>query len=200
MMLTRKYLYDAGEVSDAYVAPTVAQPNNFGATAPSVVNIVNVAIAPALPTAGDVTPDIQFATATDPESVAQFGAQETPVVITLLATIEDAEILADFYIRDVPAYWFSNLRVMIADLSDANKTLIAGLEIGDQIAVIKTFPAPASPTSITQKLFVEGIDHDISIDEGHYVTIHAGPAEIYRRFTLDSATLGLLDDVTLGLG
>lgn len=200
MTLLRKYIYDAGEVSDAYVAPTVSQPNDLSGTTSSVVNIVNIAIAPPLPTADDVTPDIQYASASDPESIAQFGAQETPVIITLLATIEDAEILADFYIRDVPAYWFSKFRIMLAKLTDPQKALIAQLEIGDQITVIKTFPAPASPTSVIQKLFVEGIEHDISIDEGHYVTIHAGPAEIYRVFTLDSATLGLLDDVTLGLG
>ena len=131
--------------------------NYFQETSQSVVNTVNVAIVPAAPTTLDPTPQTTYATATDEDSVETFGVQETPIVITLLATIEDAGALAQYLIRSVPAYWFSNLAVSLNTLSEANKNIVANLEIGQQIAVTKTFPAGVVPQTVTEYLFVEGL-------------------------------------------
>lgn len=157
--------------------------NYFQETSQSVVNIVNVAIAPAAPTALDPTPTTTYATATDETSVDTFGTQETPIVITLLATIEDAGALAEYLIRGVPAYWFSNLAISLNTLSDANKNIVANLEIGQQIAVTKTFPAGVVPQTVTEYLFVEGISHSITV-ESHVVTIYTGPASTYLQWLL----------------
>jgi hypothetical protein len=161
--------------------------NYFQETSQSVVNIVNVAIAPAAPTALDPTPTTTYATATDETSVDTFGTQETPIVITLLATIEDAGALAEYLIRGVPAYWFSNLAISLNTLSDANKNIVANLEIGQQIAVTKTFPAGVVPQTVTEYLFVEGISHSITV-ESHVVTIYTGPATTYLQWVLGNYT------------
>jgi hypothetical protein len=128
--------------------------------------------------------------------VETFGVSETPIVITLLATIEDAGALAYYLLRAVPAFWFSNLAVSLNTLSDANKTLIANLEIGQQIAVTKSFPAGVVPSTVTQYLYVEGISHEITV-ESHVVTIYTGPGTIYFPFILDTSTL---NNSTYGLG
>jgi hypothetical protein len=161
--------------------------NYFQETSQSVVNVVNVAIAPAAPTALDPTPTTTYATATDENSVDTFGTQETPIVITLLATIEDAGALAEYLIRGVPAYWFSNLAISLNTLSDANKDIVANLEIGQQIAVTKTFPAGVVPQTVTEYLFVEGISHSITV-ESHVVTIYTGPASLYLQWVLGNYT------------
>jgi hypothetical protein len=161
--------------------------NYFQETSQSVVNVVNVAIAPAAPTALDPTPTTTYATATDENSVDTFGVQETPIVITLLATIEDAGALAEYLIRAVPAYWFSNLAISLNTLSDANKNIVANLEIGQQIAVTKTFPAGVVPQTVTEYLFVEGISHSITV-ESHVVTIYTGPASTYLQWVLGNYT------------
>jgi hypothetical protein len=161
--------------------------NYFQETSQSVVNVVNVAIAPAAPTALDPTPTTTYATATDENSVDTFGTQETPIVITLLATIEDAGALAEYLIRAVPAYWFSNLAISLNTLSDANKDIVANLEIGQQIAVTKTFPAGVVPQTVTEYLFVEGISHNITV-ESHVVTIYTGPASTYLQWVLGNYT------------
>jgi hypothetical protein len=161
--------------------------NYFQETSQSVVNVVNVAIAPAAPTALDPTPTTTYATATDETSVDTFGTQETPIVITLLATIEDAGALAEYLIRAVPAYWFSNLAISLNTLSDANKNIVANLEIGQQIAVTKTFPAGVVPQTVTEYLFVEGISHSITV-ESHVVTIYTGPASTYLQWVLGNYT------------
>ena len=113
---------------DSFATSNSVNRNYFMETSQSVVNTVNVAIAPAAPTALDPTPETTYATATDDNSVDTFGVQETPIVSTLLATIADAGALAQYLIRSVPAYWFSNLSISLNTLSDANKNIVANLE------------------------------------------------------------------------
>jgi hypothetical protein len=172
---------------DSYATSNSVNRNYFQETSQSVVNTVNVAIAPAAPTALDPTPQTTYATATDDNSVDTFGVQETPIVITLLATIADAGALAQYLIRSVPAYWFSNLAISLNTLSDANKNIVANLEIGQQIAVTKTFPAGVVPQTVTEYLFVEGISHNITV-ESHVVTIYTGPASTYLQWVLGNYT------------
>lgn len=172
---------------DSYATSNSVNRNYFMETSQSVVNTVNVAIAPAAPTALDPTPQTTYATATDDNSVDTFGVQETPIVITLLATIADAGALAQYLIRSVPAYWFSNLSISLNTLSDANKNIVANLEIGQQIAVTKTFPAGVVPQTVTEYLFVEGISHNITV-ESHVVTIYTGPASTYLQWVLGNYT------------
>jgi hypothetical protein len=182
-------------LADSTATSNSVNRNYFQETSQSVVNTVNVAIAPAAPTALDPTPTTTYATATDEDSVETFGIQETPIVITLLATIADAGALAQYLIRSVPAYWFSNLAISLNTLSDANKNIVANLEIGQQIAVTKTFPAGVVPATVTEYLFVEGISHTITV-ESHVVTIYTGPATTYLQFILNTSTL---NDSTYGL-
>jgi hypothetical protein len=183
-------------LADATATSNSVNRNYFQETTQSVVNTVNVAIAPSYPTTLDPTPTTTYATATDDASVATFGVSETPIVITLLATIEDAGQLAYYLLRPVPAFWFSNLEVSLNTLSDANKNLIANLEIGQQIAVTKSFPAGVVPSVVTEYLFIEGIGHRITVDN-HIVTIYTGPGTIFSQFILDTSTL---NDSTYGLG
>jgi hypothetical protein len=183
-------------LADATATSNSVNRNYFQETTQSVVNTVNVAITPAFPTTLDLTPTTTYATATDDISVETFGVSETPIVITLLATIEDAGALAFYLLRAVPAFWFSNLAVSLNTLSDANKSLIANLEIGQQIAITKSFPAGVVPSTVTQYLYVEGISHQITV-ESHVVTIYTGPGTIYFPFILNTSKL---NDSTYGLG
>lgn len=170
-------------LADSTATSNSVNRNYFQETSQSVVNVVNVAIAPPAPTALNPTPDTTYATATDGDSVETFGVQETPIVITLLATIEDAGALAEYLIRSVPAFWFSNLAISLNTLSEANKNIVANLEIGQQIAVTKTFPAGVVPQQVTEYLFVEGISHRVT-PETHVVTIYTGPATTYLQWLL----------------
>jgi hypothetical protein len=61
------------------------------------------------------------------------------------------------------------------------------LEIGQQIAVTKTFPAGVVPQTVTEYLFVEGISHNITV-ESHVVTIYTGPASTYLQWVLGNYT------------
>jgi hypothetical protein len=184
------------ELADYFAKENAARPNDFSVSSQSVVNTVNVAIAPPLPTAENLQPTIEYAQAVATESVAEFGTQETPLVVTLLETLDDAGDLAGFLIRPVPAFWFSGIQIIMNGLTDAQRTTIGNLDIGSQISVTKTFPAPSTPSTVTQLMTLEGISHDISPDR-HIVTLYPNPARIYTNFILDTDEL---NDDTKGLG
>jgi hypothetical protein len=150
------------ELLDYFAKENAARPNDFSVSSQSVVNTVNVAIAPPIPTAENLQPTIEYAQAVAAESVAEFGVQETPLVVTLLETLDDAGDLAGYLIRKVPAFWFGNIQIIMNGLTDAQRTIIGNLDIGSQISVTKSFPAPSTPSSITQIMALEGISHDIT--------------------------------------
>jgi hypothetical protein len=184
-----------GEYADSVVAPSYQRPQEFTPTNPSIVNTVNVAIAPPAPTVDNLQTTIEYAQAIAAESVADFGVQETPVVVTLLETLDDAGDLAGYLIRPVPAFWFGNIQIIMNGLNDTQRTIIGNLDIGSQVSVTKTFPAPSTPASVTQIMALEGISHDITSDR-HIVTLYTNPSRIYTYFILDTDEL---DDDTKAL-
>jgi hypothetical protein len=183
------------ELLDYFAKENAARANDFSVSSQSVVNTVNVAIAPPIPTAENLQPTIEYAQAVAAESVAEFGVQETPLVVTLLETLDDAGDLAGYLIRKVPAFWFGNIQIIMNGLTDAQRTIIGNLDIGSQVSVTKTFPAPSSPSSVTQIMALEGMSHDITPDR-HIVTLYTNPARIYTYFILDTDEL---DDDTKAL-
>jgi len=183
------------ELLDFFAKENAARPNDFSVTSQSVVNTVNVAIAPPIPTADNLQPTIEYAQAIAAESVAEFGTQETPLVITLLETLDDAGDLAGYLIRKVPAFWFSGIQIIMNGLTDAQRTTIGNLDIGSQVSVTKTFPN-STPSTVTQIMALEGISHDITPDR-HIVTLYPNPSRVYTNFIVDTDEL---NDDTKGLG
>jgi hypothetical protein len=179
-------LPNTGNIGDSVAAPSVQRPNEFTPTNPSVVNVVNVAIAPAAPTTSSLNTTIQYAQAVADASVADFGVQSTPVVVTLLETLDDAGDLASYLIRPVPAFWFGNIQVIMNGLTDVQRTTIGSLDIGSQVSVTKSFPN-SIPSTVTQLMALEGISHDITPDR-HIVTLYTNPARIYTYFIVGGYT------------
>jgi hypothetical protein len=177
----------AAILADFYAASNDQRPNDFTPTNPSVVNTVNVAIAPPIPTTSNLQPTIEYAQAVVAASVADFGVQETPLVVTLLETLDDAGDLAGYLTRPVPAFWFGNIQVIMNGLTDAQRTIVSSLDIGSQLSVTKSFPN-STPSTVTQIMALEGISHDITPDR-HIVTLYPNPSRIYTYFILDSDEL-----------
>ena len=186
----------AAILADFYGKSNDQRPNDFFQTTSSVVNTVNVAIAPPLPTVGNLQPTIDFATAIVTDSVAKNGSQETGLVVTILETLDDAGELAVFIAgQKEPAVWFGNIQVIMNGLTDAQRTTINSLDIGSQLSVTKSFPN-STPSTVTQIMALEGISHDITPDR-HIVTLYPNPSRIYTYFILDTDEL---DDDTKALG
>jgi hypothetical protein len=141
------------------------------------------------------TPSFQLTaiTATESASIADFGRQSNQIV-TILAEAPFAVDLAEYLIRPLPEYWFSSIEVLLNGVPDGVRGSVAELEIGDQIRVSKRFPKVADP--VVQELFVEGVEHEITVDR-HTVRLYCSPAALYELFLLDTSEL---DDPAFGLG
>jgi len=186
----------AAILADFYAASNDQRSNDFSSGSQSLLNVVNVAIAPPLPTVDNLQPTIDFATATVNASVAESGPSESNIVVTILETLDDAGDLAGYVaLQRQPAVWFGNIQVIMNGLTDAQRTTISNLDIGSQVSVTKSFPN-STPSTVTQLMALEGISHDITPDR-HIVTLYPNPARIYTYFILDTDKL---DDVTKGLG
>jgi ABC-type taurine transport system substrate-binding protein len=173
-------LFGAGTLADAYAAPSTQRPNDITSINSSVINVATVAIAPALPTAGDLNTTIRAAQSRSEDSIRLNGQQDTGIYVSLLETLDDAGDLSSFMIRPNPLFWFGNIQIIMNGLTDAQRTTITNLDIGSQISVTKTFPK-STPSTVTQLMALEGISHDISPDR-HIVTLYTNPARIYTYF------------------
>jgi hypothetical protein len=152
-----------------------------------------VALPPPLPTTLNPNPSVDAVRADNAESVNVYGSQSSPVIMTLLSSVEAAQTLAAYLGRAQPVYWYSQIRIVLNGLADAIQDTIANLEIGDQMRVSKRFTGVAAP--VVQDLYVEGIEHEIR-PSGHTVVLHTSPATLWTDFILDTSDL---DDVAYGL-
>lgn len=132
---------------------------------------------------------------TDSDSQAQYGTQAGRLLVTILEDTSQAQSLAEYLQLPAPVYWFSGIQVPMGALTEAQRDLVAVLDIGDHIIVSKRFPNVAAP--VVQQLCVEGIDHTINPRDGHIVTLYTSPTVLFALFQLDISDL---DNSAYGLG
>jgi hypothetical protein len=175
--------------------------SSFAAAAPlnqGVVNSVSVVVADS--SASTAFINLTGVTAQSSSSITTFGETSAKLVTILdnstnTATGQSfATDLATYLVRDLPQYWFSNIEISMNGISEAQRDVVAVLEIGDQIRVSKRFPNVVNP--VVEDLFVEGIDHKIS-PSNHTIVLQCSPADLYTEFILDTDEL---DDELVGLG
>ena len=183
------------ELLDFFAKENSARSNDFSSGSQSLLNVVNVAIAPPIPTVDNLQPTIDYAQATVRDSVAESGRSESGIVVTLLETLDDAGDLAGYVaLQRQPAVWFGSIQIIMNSLTDAQRTTISNLDIGSQVSVTKSFPN-STPSTVTQLMALEGMTHDITPDR-HIVTLYPNPMRIYTYFILDTDEL---DDDTKAL-
>ena len=86
-----------------------------------------------------------------------------------------------------PVVRFSEMDVLLGALTTAQQQTMAGLEIGDILAVSKTFSV-GTPATVTQNVVVESIRHSIN-PQRHTVTIGLGQVQLVIPFILDTSAL-----------
>jgi hypothetical protein len=76
-------------------------------------------------------------------------------------------------------------------LTTGQKNGVADVEIGETIAVTRTFTT-GSPLTVTEELTVEGISHRIDL-RGETVTFYTAPTTIVYALLLDDSLRGRMD-------
>jgi hypothetical protein len=84
-------------------------------------------------------------------------------------------------------------------MTNAQRDAVAVLDIGDTIAIEKTFAPGTNPPALAQDLSIEGIEHTININNGHTVTYYTSPVIVVYELILDDPTFGIISaDNALG--
>jgi hypothetical protein len=124
---------------------------------------------------------------------ASSNIRTLPLTGLLFDTDLKSQNLADFLLNlyETPQTRVDGLTVILEALSEAERETVLELDLGDAITILWTPQGTMSST--TQTVVIEGIDHATSVDGVHAVMLRLSQRAQADVFTLDSATLGVLD-------
>jgi hypothetical protein len=134
-------------------------------------------------------------TATNAGSIAEYFIQTTSILNSLLHDAPEIQDAALYLLKPLPEPRFTSVATKFLMLTDTEKDTLATIEIGDTIAIEKTFPSGAGTTQLTQDLSVEGIEHNLDFATGHRVMYFTAGTTVLYDLILDDLLYGTLDTV-----
>jgi hypothetical protein len=134
-------------------------------------------------------------TATNAGSIAEYFIQTTSILNSLLHDASEIQDAALYLLKPLPEPRFTSVATKFLMLTDTEKDTLATIEIGDTIAIEKTFPSGAGTTQLTQDLSVEGIEHNLDFATGHRVMYFTAGTTVLYDLILDDLLYGTLDTV-----
>lgn len=147
--------------------------------AETVLNRVAVQIA------GGTASSVASGTASQAEyGIKNFSLTDVPLVDDAAGSALAASILAKY---ENPEVRFDEVSILVNPLSDAQTTVLAGVEIGDVLTVTKTF-LTGSPLSVTKDVVVEGIQHVVT-PVRHDIRLRLGQITVLQPFVLNTSAL-----------
>lgn len=153
--------------------------------------------------ADQVVNRVSVATKDHPHIVAEDLASQAKYFIqsqtyeTILSSEAQALTLAEYLLVGEPEAIFTNVSVSFPRLSDAERDAAALVEIGDTIDVEKQIQTTTGPISFAQELSVEGIEHSLTLFDGHSITYYTTPTVVVYELILDSVQYGTLDGLNV---
>jgi len=153
---------------------------SFGAD--KVVNLVYVS-----------TLNNKSGTASDAGSQAEYFIQSIAITGSILDTDTAAQDLADYLLSPQPEATFTAVEVAFAQLTDAQRDVVATIDVGNTISIQKQFINGDTLSSISQELAVEGVEHFIDTAGGHVARFYTSPTTIVYQLILDDPVYGVLD-------
>jgi hypothetical protein len=140
--------------------------------------------------AGATTPEV----AEDLASQATYFIQTNSISDALVHNNTAALDLANYLLVGEPEPRYTNVSTAFLMLTDAQRDTVAVLEIGDTISIEKSFDTGNTTTQLAQELAIEGIQHQISLSDGHRITLFTSPTTLVFELILDDAVYGTLDE------
>ena len=147
-------------------------------------NVVNYA---AVQRAGAPAPEV----AEDLSSQATYFIQSENINDSLLSTDGAALELAEYLLDGSPAPRFTALTTNFALLTNPERDAAATVDIGQTIQVQKTLIG--TPSSLTEELSIEGIEHNITVFNGHTITYFTAPTDLVYLLILGDPEFGRMD-------
>lgn len=171
----------SGSVADFHDDGTNFKFNGVGISfeADQVVNRATVTIA------GSNNPQ----TADDAASQATYFVQAVNISESLLHNDAAALELAEYLLVPEPEPRYTSVETQFNMLTTAQKETLAIIEIGDTITIEKTIAG----TELAQELAIEGIEHYLSFDAGHSITLFTSPTTVVYEVILNDLIYGIID-------
>jgi len=135
--------------------------------------------------------------ADDAASQAKYFIQTTSITDSLLHNNTAALALANYLLSPEPEARYTAVGTNLNKLTTAQRDTIAIVDIGDTITIEKTFASGAGTTELAQELSVEGIEHTITVNNGHSVMYFTAPTTIVYELILDDAIYGIMDSTNV---
>ena len=136
-------------------------------------------------------------TVNDLASQATYFIQTTSINDSLLHNNTAALALATYLLEPEPEARYTSVETQFNMLTTPQKEALAILEIGDTITIEKTFASGTGTTELAQELAIEGIEHYLNFDTGHYISLFTSPTTIVYELILDDAVYGIINSTNV---
>jgi hypothetical protein len=131
--------------------------------------------------------------ADDTASQAKYFIQTTSITNSLLHNDTAALALANYLLSPEPEARYTAVGTNLNKLTTAQRDTIATIDIGNTISIEKTI----NSTELAQELSVEGIEHTITVNNGHSVMYFTAPTTIVYELILDDSIYGIIDSTNV---
>ena len=135
--------------------------------------------------------------ADDAASQTKYFIQTTSITNSLLHNDTAAASLATYLLDGEPQARFTSVGTAFNMLTTLQREALTILEIGDTIAIEKTFPSGLSTTQLAQELAVEGIEHTLNLSDGHNVFLFTSPTVVVFELILDDLLFGITNSTNV---
>jgi len=135
--------------------------------------------------------------ADDAASQAKYFIQTTSITDSLLHNDTAALALANYLLSPEPEARYTAVGTNLNKLTTAQRDTIAIIDIGNTITIEKTFASGSGTTQLAQELSIEGIEHTITVNNGHSVMYFTAPTTIVYELILDDLTYGIIDSTNV---
>ena len=135
--------------------------------------------------------------ADDAASQAKYFIQTTSITDSLLHNDTAALALANYLLSPEPEARYTAVGTNLNKLTTAQRDTIATVDIGDTISIEKSFASGNSTTQLAQELSVEGIEHTITVNNGHAIMYFTAPTTIVYELILSDDIYGIIDSTNV---
>ena len=135
--------------------------------------------------------------ADDAASQAKYFIQTISITDSLLHNNTAALALANYLLSPEPEARYTAVGTNLNKLTTAQRDTIAVVDIGDTISIEKSFASGTGTTQLAQELSVEGIEHTITVSNGHSIMYFTAPTTIVYELILNDAVFGIIDSTNV---
>ena len=130
--------------------------------------------------------------ADDAASQTVYFIQTQSITESLLHNDAAALSLANYLLEPEPIARYTSVETAFMSLTDPQRDQVAIIDIGQTITIEHTFTTGATTSELAQELAIEGVEHTISLSQGHSIALFTSPTVIVYELILDDAVFGII--------